>query len=256
MKKSAKSQGDCAQTCHAPPEPRHTPVKPPSPADHFNGAAARAYDVRNQALLPIAECMHFLIRLGLRDLPRNSQALCVGVGTGAEILSLAQAFPQWTFVGVDPSAAMLEVARTRLSEAGVLARCQLIHGYGEDAPEGPFFDVALSILVAHFVKREERLTFYRNMTTRLKKGGCLVNTEISYDLDAPDFPDMMNNWAKVQELMGATPESIANLPHLLREMLGILSATETEDLLRQIGIQTPLRFFQAFMISGWLGRIG
>ena len=69
---------------------------PSSPADHFNATAARAYDARNRNLSPIADCMHFLIRLALQDLPAKSHALCVGVGTGAEILSLAKVFPQWT----------------------------------------------------------------------------------------------------------------------------------------------------------------
>ncbi len=55
-------------------------------------------------------------------------------------------------------------------------------------------------------------------------------------------------------LLGATPESIANLPRLMREQLSVLSPLETEDLLRQSGIQLPVRFFQAFMISGWFGQ--
>ncbi len=227
-----------------------------SPADNFNATAARAYDARNRNLSPIADCMHFLIRLALQDLPAKSHALCVGVGTGAEILSLAKAFPQWTFVGLDPSAAMLEVARERLAQAGVLERCQLQHGYVKDAPPGQNFDVALSVLVAHFVKRGERLDYFRNMTSRLRKGGSIVNTEISSDLDAPEFPAMLKKWEKVQELLGATPESLANLPKLLREMLSVLSPQETEELLRQSGIPEPLRFFQAFMITGWIGTTG
>jgi tRNA (cmo5U34)-methyltransferase len=227
----------------------------PCPADHFNHDAARTYDVRNRKLAPIADGMRFLIQLALRDLSPISHALCVGVGTGAEVLHLAKAFPQWTFVGLDPSAAMLEVCRERLAEAGVVERCQLFHGYVQDAPGGKNFDVAMSVLVAHFVKREERLDFFRNMTRRLRTGGCLVNTEISYDLDAPEFPAMLKNWEKVQELMGATPESLANLPQLLREMLCVLPPQETEELLRQSGIPLPVRFFQAFMISGWVGTI-
>jgi tRNA (cmo5U34)-methyltransferase len=227
----------------------------PCPADHFNHAAARTYDVRNRKLAPIADGMHFLIQLALRDLSPISHALCVGVGTGAEVLHLAKAFPHWTFVGLDPSAAMLEVCRERLAEVGVVERCQLFHGYVQDAPDGKNFDVAMSVLVAHFVKREERLDFFRNMTRRLRTGGCLVNTEISYDLDAPEFPAMLKNWEKVQELMGATPESLANLPQLLREMLSVLPPQETEELLRQSGIPLPVRFFQAFMISGWVGTI-
>jgi tRNA (cmo5U34)-methyltransferase len=39
----------------------------------------------------------------------------------------------------------------------------------------------------------------------------------------------------------------------LREMLSVISPAETERLLHQSGVLLPVRFFQAFMISGWYG---
>lgn len=226
-------------------------MKPTPPViDHFT-EAAKAYDEKNRQLAPIADNMHFLIRLILRHAPVQSRVLCVGVGTGAEILSLAKAFPNWTFLGVDPSIGMLNVCRERLEEAGVLNRCELIQGYVHDLQSNDRFDVALSILVAHFVKREDRFNFYQAMTNRLNTGGYLINTEISYELNSPEFPMMLKNWEAVQTLMGATPESIANLTTVLREMLSIISPSETENLLKQCGLSVPIRFFQAFMISGW-----
>lgn len=214
---------------------------------------ARTYDERNRQLAPIADNMHFLISLILRNAPVRARVLCVGVGTGAEILSLSKTFPEWTFVGVEPSTGMLEVCRESLSSADVLDRCELIHGYVHDVPNGESFDAALSILVAHFVKREDRLSFYQAMCDRLYTNGILINTEISYDLNSQEFPLMLKNWEAVQSMMGATPESLANLSVVLREMLSVLSPDETESLLNQSGIHLPVRFFQAFMISGWYG---
>lgn len=222
-------------------------------ASYFNKDASRAYDEKSRRLAPIADGMHFLIRLVLQGLPVRSRILCVGVGTGAEILPLAEAFPQWSFLGLDPSAEMLEVCRERLKTAGVLERCELVHGYVRDAPAGEGFDAALSILVGHFVKREERLGFYRNMVSRLRRGGYFVDTEISYDLSSPEFPSMLENWEQVQRLMGATAESLASLPRQLREMLTVLPPAEIESHLRQSGIAVPVKFFQAFMIAGWYG---
>ncbi|MBN8538425.1 MAG: class I SAM-dependent methyltransferase [Deltaproteobacteria bacterium] len=226
----------------------------PSPTviDHFTNAA-KVYDEKNQQLAPIADNMHFLIRLILKNALVRARVLCVGVGTGAELFSLAKQFPEWTFVGVDPSVGMLDVCREKLKSAGILDRCELIHGYVNDAPTGENFDAALSILVGHFVKRDERLGFYQAMSSRLRTNGVLINTEISYDLSSQEFPMMLNNWKEVQILMGATPESLANLSQVLREMLTVLSPIETESLLRQSGIPIPIRFFQAFMINGWYG---
>lgn len=220
--------------------------------DHFSDSA-KAYDEKNRQLAPIADNMHFLIRLILKNAPARARVLCVGVGTGAEILSLAKSFPEWTFVGVDPAVGMLNVCRERLGATGVLNRCELIHGYVHDVPQGESFDVVLSILVAHFVKREDRLNFYKAMSDRLRTGGTLINTEISYDLNSQEFPLMLKNWEEVQLLMGATPESLANLSQVLREMLSVISPIETESLLNKSGIDLPVRFFQAFMISGWYG---
>lgn len=223
-------------------------------SDYFTKEASRSYDEKNSKLAHIADTMHFLTRLVLKDLPATSRVLCVGVGTGAEILALANQYPEWSFVGVDPSASMLEVCRERLEQAGIMNRTELIEGYVHDVPAGENFDAVLSILVGHFVKKEERLHFYQNMFDRLKSGGYLVNTEISFDLDSEEFPLMLKNWEQVQSLMGATQESINTLPHVLKDMLTVLAPSEVEALLRAGGLHIPVRFFQAFMIAGWYGK--
>lgn len=164
----------------------------PTVIDHFTSSAS-LYDEKNRALAPISENMHFLIRLVLRNAPAQARVLCVGVGTGAEILSLSEAFPEWTFVGVDPSIGMLDVCRKRLETAGVLSRCELVQGYVHDLPLSENFDVALSILVGHFVPRDDRLKFYQAMSQRLRTNGFLINTEISFDLNSKEFPLMLKN---------------------------------------------------------------
>lgn len=211
---------------------------------------ADAYDRRNRGLAPISDNLHFLTQLVLADLPREARLLCVGVGTGAEILALAQARPDWSFVGIDPSAEMLGVGRVRLEQAGVLQRCRLLQGYAEDAPEGPF-DAAVSLLVAHFINRSERPAFYRAIHSRLRPGGRFVSAEISCDLEAAEFPPMLEDWKQVQKVMGATPDSLAKLEMMMRNTLSVLNPSETEALWRKAGFETPISFFQAFMIRGW-----
>lgn len=219
----------------------------------FNKQASQNYDDKNSKLASISDCMHFLIRLTLKDLPQRSRILCVGVGTGAEILSLSKEFPQWTFVGLDPSESMLEVCRERLEKAGVLQRCELIVGYIQDLPSTEQFDAVLSILVGHFVKPEERLRFYTNMVARTRKDGYFIDAEISFDLESPEFTSMLKNWEQVQSLMGATTESLASLPTQLKEILTVLPPHRVERLMIESGIKNPIRFFQAFMISAWYG---
>ncbi len=226
---------------------RHSPLAPP----FFSAEMAGGYDERNSKLAAIADSMHLLVHLILQDLPARARILCVGVGTGAEILSLAKIHAEWSFVGVDPSAPMLAVCRDRLERADLLDRCELIQGHVEDAPEGAAFDAALSILVAHFVGLEDRTGFRARIRDRLKPGGYFVSTEIAYDLDSTGFPAMLTNWERVQKLMGATRQSLQALPDTLRKSLSIVSPTKTEGLLRAAGYALPVQFFQAFLIRGW-----
>lgn len=221
--------------------------------DFFTQEAAARYDERNSRLSRISDCLHFLTGLVLKDLPAQARILCAGVGTGAELLYLANLYPKWTFVALDPAGAMLEVCRERATQAGIAARCDFVHGHVADLPEGEDFDAALSILVAHFIPRDERVPFFLDMTRRLRNGGYLVNAELSFDLGSAGFPSMLASWERVQELMGATPESLATLPQQLREMLTVVAPAEAEDYLRRSGIATPVRFFQALMICGWYG---
>ena len=224
--------------------------EPAAPTNFFNQEMADAYDRRNSALAPISDNLHFLLRLVLADMPVDARVLCVGVGTGAEILALAKTYPDWSFVGIDPSEEMLAVGRGRLEQAGVLPRCELLQGYVQDAPRDGF-DAVVSLLVAHFIKREDRGAFYAAVHDRLKPGGRFVSAEISGDLDAPEFPDMLADWKRIQTLMGATPESLAKLGGMMRDVLGVLPPTETEALWRAAGFHQPIPFYQAFMIRGW-----
>lgn len=192
-----------------------------SPADFFTQDLARAYDERNRQLSSISENMHFLIRLILQDLPTHSRILCVGVGTGAEILSLSKIFPHFTFVGVDPSSAMLDVCRERLKNSGILERCTLIHGYIHDVPKNEPFDAALSILVAHFIQREDRIIFFREIYNRLKKtrpldkhGNQLRFKLCGFPIDAEKLGESANSDGRHPRITGqsahAAPRDISS----------------------------------------------
>lgn len=222
-------------------------------SDFFNKDMAQKYDERNSKLSRISEALHFLTGLALKDLPEKSRILSVGAGTGAEILFLAQTFPHWTFVASEPSIDMLNICRERLQQAGVAERCEFIHGYVQDVPQKNF-DAVITMLVAHFIPAQDRADFFKQMVDRLRSGGYLVNAEISFDLNSPEFPTMLKGWEAVQSLMGATPESLAALPTLLKEKLTLLPPEETATLLREQGIPLPVQFFQALMICGWYGK--
>lgn len=80
--------------------------------------------------------------------PDDARVLVLGAGGGLELKVFAEGQPNWSFVGVDPSAAMLNLARSILVD--VSDRVHLHEGLIDGAPHGPF-DAAASILTLHFI---------------------------------------------------------------------------------------------------------
>ncbi len=223
--------------------------------EFFDKTPPEAYDERNQKMAAISQNMHFLTKLVLQDLPANAKILCVGVGTGAEILALAKAFPGWTFQGLDPSANMLEGCRRSLDKEGLKDRCQLFHGYLSDFSSTEKYDAVLCFLVMHFIKDiKVRAETFAGMAQRLKPGGYLVSAEISFDVNSSQFPEFVKKWKNLHQLSGATPESLGQIPNQLREQLGVIAPEETERLIKQAGLAMPIQFFQSLMIRAWYAR--
>lgn len=222
---------------------------------HFDTKTASAYDERNAKFAPVSNNLHFLIRLVLKDLPADASILCVGVGTGADIIGLAEFYPGWRFTGLDPSAPMLDLCRRRMSEHGLSGRTDLFRGFLHELPGKEKFDAVLCLLVAHFLRDEgDRQALYDQMAARMKPGGYLVCAEISADLDHENYQEELETWKAFQGHAGATEESLKLLPKLMKENLGLVPPQKTEELIRRSGLRKPIQFFQSFLIRAWYAR--
>lgn len=103
--------------------------------------------------------------------PEDGRILVRGAGGGLELKAFADARPGWRFVGVDPSAPMLELAENTLGP--LASRVEFIHGEINAAPAGPF-DGAICLLTLHFLTLDQRLHAFRQLRERLKPGAPLV----------------------------------------------------------------------------------
>jgi tRNA (cmo5U34)-methyltransferase len=97
---------------------------------------------------PRRQAFHFPMETIWGGLPDRANILCVGAGTGAEMIQLAQIFRQWIFTAVDPSGAMLEICRQRLDTLGMVDRCALHTKYIETLATAKIFDAATGLLVS------------------------------------------------------------------------------------------------------------
>ncbi|MCX6048907.1 MAG: class I SAM-dependent methyltransferase, partial [Chloroflexi bacterium] len=146
---------------------------------------AASYDQQWRKLAPINDALHLLTSTVLSELPPQAKILCVGAGTGAEILYLAQKFPEWRFTAVEPSTAMLDVCRRRVEEQGIAARCLFHAGYLDSLPSHGSFDAATAFLVSQFIlEREVRSKFFQSIAERLCPTGLLVSSDLAGDLAA------------------------------------------------------------------------
>ncbi len=226
-----------------------------SVAKIFDKGTPEAYDERNRKLAPIADNLHFLIRFVLDELPDDARILCVGVGTGIEIVELAKANPGWRFVGADPSATMLGGCRKRLAENHLSDRCELHHGYISVVPDKANFNAALCLLVMHFLKSlDARRQMFTDIARRLHADGYVINAEISADRTVAAFDDILEKWIAMQRLGGASDGHAASFREAMKEHLLLLPPHDTETLMRDAGFSLPVQFFQSLLIRGWYAQ--
>lgn len=182
--------------------------------------------------------------------PADAHILVVGAGGGLEIKALADLQPAWTFTGVDPSAEMLDMARQIL---GPLAtRVELVQGYVDDAPDGPF-DGATCLLVLHFLARDERLHTLREIRRRLRPGATLV---IAHHTATEDGNAL--KWLTRSAAFAGGPgvdfQRAAESAATMAERLPLLSSDDEEALLREAGYSDVALFYAGFSFRGWVAH--
>lgn len=178
----------------------------------------------------------------------RAQVFVLGAGGGIEMTQFARNHPDWTYVGVDPSAEMLALAGKTM---GPLApQAELICGYVDDAPKGPF-DAATCLLTLHFIPAVERLATLKAVRARLKPAAPFIAAHHSVPGDAEERAAWFTRFAAFAERSGVPPETARNAGARIGTMLPILSPSEDEALLREAGFVRVRQFYAAFTFRGW-----
>jgi demethylmenaquinone methyltransferase/2-methoxy-6-polyprenyl-1,4-benzoquinol methylase len=123
-------------------------------------------------------------RLLMRSMPRQGALLDVATGTADVAIALARLSAETKLVGLDPSAGMLEVGRTKVQAAGLSARVELVEG---DAQAMPFADHAFAGSSIAFGIRNvpDRLLGLREMARVTASGGPVAVLELSEPRGGP-----------------------------------------------------------------------
>lgn len=196
---------------------------------------------------------HDLQRMAALLLSENTETdariLVLGAGGGLELKVFAEWNPDWAFVGVDPSAEMLGLARRTLG--ALAARVSFHEGYIDSAPQGPF-DGATCILTLHFIPREERLRTLVELRQRLKPGAPLIVAHHSFPQAKDEKAIWLDRYAAFAIASGVPAEDARNAVKAIGEQLPTLSPEQDEALLQEAGFSGVRVFYAGLTFRGWI----
>jgi tRNA (cmo5U34)-methyltransferase len=234
---------------HEHPDPSLHPIVPGFGADR-----AAHYDAQASVSLAGAQALYELgvsaltARLDGQD---TASLLFVGLGTGAELVPYTRfGVPGWRFTGVDPSDAMLAVARRRLEAEGLLSRTHLHVGELRTLPPGPPFDGAQMMGVLHHVDGEEaRLELLRELTRRLKPGAPLVvGCRVGQDAELTNVE--LRRW----RAYGIPLAELEERRHRLAVVRPVESDAALFAMLARTGLVAPRPLFVSLQFKVFLAR--
>jgi tRNA (cmo5U34)-methyltransferase len=225
------------------------------PAIMFGKEMAASYDKMNAIFAPLRVPLNFLIRTILAELPIDARILCVGVGTGSELIDLAQAFPQWQFTAVEPAVPMLDVCRQRVEESGITSRCTFHEGYLDSLPASDSFDAATCLFVSHFIMQpEERCNFFSQIAQQLHPQGYLINADIASDLSSSAYLGILTIWLGIMKSAGMPDERLEKMRTTYGRDVAVLPSSEVASIIAAGGFDPPVLFFQSLLMHAWYAK--
>ncbi len=227
-------------------------MNPKEPSVAFDQAHAANYDQRFAKLAAMRDALHLLTSAVFADLPADARILCVGAGTGAELIHLAQKFPQWQFTAVEPSSPMLEVCRRKSKECGITHRCVFHEGYLDSLPPSAAFDAATSLLVSQFIlSPDARADFFRTIAERLRPGGYLVTADLASDTASASYQSLLDVWIRLMRETGSAPEQLEKMRVAYGRDVAVLPLEQVSSIITAGGFEIPVLFLQTCLIHAW-----
>jgi tRNA (cmo5U34)-methyltransferase len=225
-------------------------MKPPA----FSGHSVHSYADGPPRQVPGFAGLHRMTTMLLEErVPANGRVLVLGAGGGLELKAFAEAHPDWSFDGVDPSPDMLRLAGQMVEPFA--GQIRLHQGYIADAPEGRF-DAATSLLTFHFIARDQRLETLRQVRQRLRPGAPFVLAHISFPQAEPQRATWIARHVAFGAAPGTDPAQLESSRQAIASRLTILAPDEEEAMLGEAGFEDVSLFYAGFSFRGWVAYAG
>jgi tRNA (cmo5U34)-methyltransferase len=181
----------------------------------------------------------------------GARILVVGAGGGEEILRLGTDNPTWSFVGIDTSEPMVDVARRRLDASPVGQRAA-VRTMPIDKLDERDFDAATCILTAHFVPDDgAKLDFLKAIRARLKPGAPLAIVDGVGVAGEPETELLRRIWVRHAIRNGVAADMARSNGDNFKKV-AVVSAAREEQLLAEAGFKNLVPIFRGLAIQGWL----
>ncbi|MBM7107698.1 tRNA (cmo5U34)-methyltransferase [Brevibacillus laterosporus] len=178
--------------------------------------------------------------------------LIVGAGGGQEIVTLGSRHESWTFTGIDPSAQMLEIAKSRAESIALGERVSLIQGTLEQLPLENQYDAATCLLVLHFVKGvKQKQELLQRIGERLKPGAPFCLASLNGEPNTSAFHVQMQAWKNHMLDNGIPLEDWERFEASIGRESDLVPASIVQELLEQAGFTHATRYFGSYFVDGW-----
>ena len=197
---------------------------------------------------------------------QGASVLVAGCGSGAELLEARAQRPDWHLTGLDPSAAMLELARGKLAgQAGIDWQQTSV----ENLEAHALFDGALAVLVLQALPDDgSKLAFLTALARSLRPGGQVVLVDLMQPERSPIQQQLREARLGFQRASGleptaaedrgaqrttaATPAGRDALVAELTTGLHPIGLSRLTALVAAAGFGDPAPVYQALDVEGFL----
>ena len=211
----------------------------------FDAARAAQYDQQAEAAIIGHGALYDVVMSMLAE-HSMQRLLVLGAGTGTETIRLARKYPELEVVAIDPSEAMLSIAREKLAQENLSADVRL--GLLEDFDDLTDLDAVVMIGVLHHLSdKKQQETMLRELGGRVRPGGLLI---AGSQVGPMSDPLRRAAWEQRWRDFGFAEDEI----ELRRQKVSEIVALETEQFknwLVEFGFGHHERVFSSLFFEVW-----